>query len=130
LPGETQIIQLPRKGVISIAWKAWKLIVQSRGQEKGLSALICWPAAFAHADTSSGVSWSSWLERRVGRVRSMDVFTQATGFWAINLTLFGKEGTSQQRGFTLGTGKARFCGMPVLPIVGHLSMVNTYFEKG
>lgn len=60
----------------------------------------------------------------------MDVFTKAACFRAINLTLFGKEGTPQQRSFTLGTRKAGFCSMPVLPIIGHLCMVDTCFEEG
>lgn len=60
----------------------------------------------------------------------MDVFTKAACFRAINLTLFGEEGTPQQRSLTLGTRKAGFCSVPVLPIVGHLCVVDTCFEKG
>lgn len=59
----------------------------------------------------------------------MDIFSKAAGFGAIDLTLFGKEWASQQRGLTLGTGEACFCGVPVLPIVGHLSVVHTCSEK-
>lgn len=55
----------------------------------------------------------------------MHVFTEAACLRAINLALFGKEGASQQRGFALGTGKAGLCGMPVLPIIGHLRVVHT-----
>ena len=60
----------------------------------------------------------------------MHVFTKAACLRAINLALFGEEGASQQRGFALGTGKAGLCGMPVLPIIGHLCVVHTCFEKG
>ena len=60
----------------------------------------------------------------------MHVFTEAACLRAINLALFGEEGASQQRGFALGTGKAGLSGMPVLPIIGHLCVVHTCFEKG
>lgn len=60
----------------------------------------------------------------------MHVFTEAACLRAINLALFGEERASQQRGFALGTGKAGLCGVPVLPIIGHLRVVHTCFKKG
>lgn len=59
----------------------------------------------------------------------MDVFPKAAGLGAVNLTLFREEGASQQRGLTLRTGKAGLCGVPVLPVVGHLCVVHTWFLK-
>lgn len=59
----------------------------------------------------------------------MHVFAKAAGLGAINLTLLWKKGASQQRGLTLSTGKAGLCGMPVLPVIGHLCVVHTCFKR-
>lgn len=59
----------------------------------------------------------------------MDVFAKAAGLGAINLTLLWKEGASQQGGLTLSAGEAGLCGMPVLPVIGHLCMVHTCFKR-
>ena len=60
----------------------------------------------------------------------MHVFTEAARLRAVNLPLFGKERTSQERGFALGAGKAGLRGVPVLPVVGHLRVVHPCPEKG
>lgn len=56
----------------------------------------------------------------------MHVFPKTAGLGAVNPTLVWQKGAAQKRALTLGTAEAAFSGMPVEPIIGHLSMINAW----
>lgn len=64
---------------------------------------------------------------------SNQIFTHlpsAAGPRAEDLPLLWQEGTAQQRAFAVGTAKTFFSCVPVLPIICHLALVNTFCKMG
>lgn len=56
----------------------------------------------------------------------MHVFPETAGLGAVDATLVWQEGAAQERALTLGTAEAALGGMPVEPVVGHLSVIDTW----
>lgn len=65
------------------------------------------------------------MESRIGGIGAVGFFPQTAGARAEDLPLFGQERTTKQRAFTAGTTEAAFGGVPVLPIIRHLALINS-----
>ena len=69
------------------------------------------------------------LEGGVGGVRPVWLPPQAAGPRAEDLALLGQEGASQQGVLAAGAAEATFGGVPVLPVVRHLPLVDACGER-
>lgn len=67
----------------------------------------------------------SVLQRRVTGVRVVGVFAQRTGPGAEDKSSARKKGAPQQRQPTAGAAKTGLHSMPALPLVRHLTLVDT-----
>lgn len=79
---------------------------------------------FFRGPTAAALRGSA-LHRRVAGVRVVGVFPQRTGPGAKDKPSAGEEGAPQQRQPTAGAAETRFHSVPVLTLVGHLTLVDT-----
>lgn len=99
-----------------------------RSNDAGFNALwrLQWGTAllFVRGPTAAALRRSA-LHRRVAGVRVVGVFPQGTGPGAKDEPSAGEERAPQQRQPAAGAAETRFHSVPVLTLVGHLTLVDT-----
>lgn len=112
LAGETQQIHLYRQRV-HLSRKP--LALRSPSSGSALRSLRAAPRLSGGAGA---------LESRIGRIRAVGLLAQAAGARAEDLALLRQERLPQQRALAAGTAEATLGGVPVLPVIRHLALVD------
>lgn len=69
------------------------------------------------------------MQGRVTGIRAVGVFTEAAGPGTEDLALLGQERLPQEGLLATGAAETGIGGVPVLALVGHLTLVNTCKEE-
>lgn len=123
LAGQTEEIHLHWQGV-HISWEPVRTHLQLAVLVQ--HGFLCLALVLADFGTAARLLGSGVLEGGVRWIRAIGVLPSTTGPWAEYLALLWEEWPSQKRLLTMSTAETGLCSMPVLAVVGHLTLVNSW----